>query len=217
MKTSTKAAAAFVIESLGGRDKANAIFDEEAYRIFKAWERDTATLGRVLRAHLFVEHFLGEYLAKKNPPLGALDAARLTFAQKVALVGQGDRGVSYLIPGIRRLNAIRNRIAHQLRGIVTPEDAEALLQIRMFKAMRDVLCGPELPSADPVDVLEDFSKHSAMMLQASSSPHAEIWAEAIRRGLLAEVPRKEARDKATSPKKPQSKANTRKRAPAPGR
>ncbi len=188
MRINNKVLVDFVIESLGGHRRAFATFEAEAARITEAWGRDTAMIGRVLRAHLFVEHFLGEYISKKNPKLGSLDEARLSFAQKVALVGKNDPKVLYLIPGIRHLNAMRNRIAHQLQGGVTKQDAEVFLRIGMFNAMRNALFAPDVPSADPINVLEDFSKHSAIMLEASSSEHAEMWAEAVRRGLSAATP-----------------------------
>jgi hypothetical protein len=50
----------------------------------------------------------------------------------------------------------------------------------MFKAMRNARAAPEEPSYDPVDVLEEFCKHAGLMLDACSSPHGKLWAEAFR-------------------------------------
>src|SRR5690349_2061866 len=94
------------IRLMGGNDKAWEAFDTDFRFITTRWEQDTATIGRILRAHLFVEHFLTEYLQARNPEIGSLDDARLTFAQKTALVDAGMAATSYLIPGIRRLNSI---------------------------------------------------------------------------------------------------------------
>lgn len=170
-----------VIQLMGGRQKAFAAFDKEHARVTAAWDRDTSTIGRILRAHLFVEHFLGEYLSKQNPRLGGLEDARLSFAQKLALVGRGDISVRDLLPGVRHLNAIRNRIAHKLTADVTEQDAMVFLGIALFRAMRDAANAPGGPSSKAVDVLEDFARHAGMMFKASASEHAKVWAEAIRR------------------------------------
>ncbi len=214
MQINNKAVVDFVIKSLGGRRRAFAILEAEAARIREAWGRDTTMIGRILRAHLFVEHFLGEYISKKNPKLGSLDEARLSFAQKVALVGKSDAKVLYLIPGIRHLNAMRNRIAHQLQGEITTQDAQVFLRIGMFNAMRNALVAPAAPSTDPIDVLEDFSKHSAIMLEASSSEHAEMWAEAVRRGVSAVMPDGRASEGLQPPRRRRVEAKTRKQNPA---
>jgi hypothetical protein len=154
---------------LGGREKAVQATDADLEELNRRWAQDTGTIGRILRAHLFVEHFLTEYLQAKNPNLGSLDDARVTFAQKVALVDESRQEVAYLLPGIRRLNAIRNRIAHSLRAEVTQDDADAFSRIEPFTALRNALAkGSEHPvSSDPLDILEAFALH------AGSSLHQE--------------------------------------------
>src|SRR6188474_605757 len=122
-----------LIELMGGHEKAFETFDAEYELITTRWNQDTGVVGRILRAHLFVEHFLGAYVQAINPKLGSLEDARLTFAQKVSLADGGTSTIAYLIPGIPRLNAIRNRLAHSLRAEVTTHDADAFLQIGLFR------------------------------------------------------------------------------------
>jgi hypothetical protein len=106
----------------------------------------------------------------------------VTFAQKIALVGSGTPGTAHLPPGIRRLNAIRNRLAHSLRAEVTREDAHAFLQIGLFRAMRDEKAkrASMKTSTDPIDVLEEFAMHAGISLHASATRNAELWAQAFR-------------------------------------
>lgn len=106
----------------------------------------------------------------------------MSFSQKLALVDTGVAGTGYLIPGIRRLNSIRNRIAHTLRAEVTDDDANAFLQIHMFRAMRDELARSESKAAstDPIVVLEEFARHAGLSLYASTSRNADIWSAALR-------------------------------------
>ena len=171
-----------LIRLMGGHDKAFQTFDADFQLITDRWEQDTATIGRILRAHLFVEHFLNHYIQVRNPELGSLEEARATFAQKVSLVGIGTPGVAYLLPGVRRLNRIRNLLAHTLRAEVTTEDADVFLQIDLFRAMRNEKAKrrSETPSTDPVDVLEDFAMHVGISLHASATRNADVWAEAFR-------------------------------------
>ncbi|MBD2066310.1 hypothetical protein H6F93_02000 [Leptolyngbya sp. FACHB-671] len=173
-----------VIRLMGGHEEARQKFDADFRYITTCWEQDTTTIGRILASHLFVEHFLTEYVQAKNPQLGSLAEAHISFSQKVALVGTGEPGTDYLLPGIRRLNKIRNRIAHTLRAEVTEDDANAFLQIELFQSLRTELARtsstPSVPSTDPIIVLEDFAKHAGSSLHASIAPFADIWAKAFR-------------------------------------
>lgn len=173
-----------LLELYGGPDRAWRRFEEDYLYVAAAWEQDTGTIGRILRAHLFVEHFLTEYLSARNPQLGSVADAKLSFGQKLALVGNGTGGVEYLLPGIRRLNAIRNRLAHSLHADVSDEDASVLLSIPMFRAMREAGNAPRIPSAAPVDILDDFAKHAGLALHASATRDSGLWAEAFRRAGL---------------------------------
>jgi hypothetical protein len=169
-----------VIKLLGGRDAASAHFDADFRLLNDRWNQSTDKIGRILRAHLFVEHFLAEYLVARNPALGSLENARLTFTQKLALIGEATGGVAYLIPGIRRLNTIRNRLAHDLCADVTSDDINVFLGIELFEAMRDESAKPNQASADPLDILEDFARHTGIALHASAIRNDDLWAEAIR-------------------------------------
>lgn len=171
-----------VIRLMGGHEKAFQAFDADFHYITTRWEQDTATIGRILRSHLFVEHFLTEFIQLRNPDLGSLDDARISFSQKLALVGAGTARTSYLIPGIRRLNSIRNRLAHTLRAEVTTDDANVFLQIDMFSAMRNEKARrvSGAPSADPIAVLEEFAMHAGITLHASASRNDDVWSDAFR-------------------------------------
>jgi len=175
-----KVVIAKVIELMGGHDAAFEKFDRDYAEVVRVWDQDTDKVGRILRAHLFVEHFLTEYLEARAPELEIKNAA-LTFSKKLALVGIGDPGVAYLLPGIRLVNTIRNRIAHRLTADVTEDDARQLLSIDVFRAMRaesDRRHGRSL-NDDPVDVVERFCKHAGMALQACTSPERSPWSVAI--------------------------------------
>jgi hypothetical protein len=153
---------------------------DERFRAFNVvWNQDAQSIGRVLRAHLAVEHFLAEFVAATNPRLGSLEDARVTFSQKVELLPDDDPTVSFLKPGLRRLNAIRNRIAHRLRVDIAAEDRDALLGIPLFAAMRKESARREgAKPDDPLSVVEQFAMFAANLLQAGASPERDLWRQA---------------------------------------
>lgn len=54
----------------------------------KRWDQGLDVIGRILRAHLYVEYYLTESLVKANRRLGSVDQARLSFWQKLELLDQ---------------------------------------------------------------------------------------------------------------------------------
>ena len=167
------------IELLGGKQKFFAEADRELADVNGRWMQNVEVIGRILRAHLFVEHYLGEYLAKANPLLGALGQARVTFAQKVALLDASNHDIALILPGIKRLNQIRNRLAHNLDAQVTEEDAKVFMGSERFAALRAARAAEEAQKNEPLEILEEFAKHVAMALTYEFSPMSRAIYQAI--------------------------------------
>lgn len=72
-----KAFAARIIALHGGREAFLAHTIAQIDELDARWNQDSVLIGRMLRAHLFVEHFLAKYLEARNPHLGNVDEARL--------------------------------------------------------------------------------------------------------------------------------------------
>ncbi|SHK56065.1 hypothetical protein [Paraburkholderia terricola] len=168
------------LELMGGREKAFAAMEADYDAMKERWNQDTDSIGRILRAHLYLEHYLTEYLQHANPALGDLDEARLTFAQKANLLRSDAPVIEMIIGGIRHLNKIRNRLAHNLRAAVTEEDANVFLSQGIFRAMReeDAKGTDREPSADPLDVLEGFAEFASAMLHNGTTSHGEAFRQA---------------------------------------
>lgn len=166
-------------------------WDAEIEHFNGVWAQDAGRIGRVLRAHLAVEYFLTKYLSAAAPALGDIDGARLGFLQKIDLISNRSR-VAYLKPGLRRLNEVRNRLAHRLEVDVNQDDRNAFLSLAMFAAMRAArskyISEPE--SDEPLSVLEQFSHHASLMLDNASKPPDEVMAEILR--IVSETTSKEA-------------------------
>ncbi|NOI28031.1 hypothetical protein [Vibrio coralliilyticus] len=159
-----------VIELSGGKDSLNEEINSNLAKINEKWDQDVDAIGRILRAHLFVEHFITECLVSFNPSLGNIKDARLTFSQKLALIEGYSEETKELAKGIKRLNKIRNQLAHNLSGTVTDQDKESLLSVLSFRALRIELAKPETPSDDNLAVLEDFAKHVGGRLSSLADP-----------------------------------------------
>lgn len=170
-----------VIELSGGKEQ----LIEESKRKLKMvndkWNQDIVAIGRILRAHLFVEYFVTECLAAFNPNIKDIQNARLTFAQKLSLIENYSEVTRELSPGIKRLNQIRNRLAHRLETRVTDQDKDSLLSVLSFKYLREALALPNKPSDDNLEVLEDFAKHVGVQLQSLTDTNSlsERFARAI--------------------------------------
>jgi len=167
------------IEMFGGREKFFAAADQEQSEINARWSQNVDVIGRILRAHLFVEHFLSLYLAKANPRLGSMTDARLSFAQKVALLDVSNPDVAHILPGIKRLNAIRNRLAHNLNAHVTEEDAQVFLRCERFAALRSAKAKSESVGNSSLEILEDFARHTSIAFTYEFSPIGQVMAKAI--------------------------------------
>src|SRR5450830_1626728 len=168
-----------VVELVGGHERFTALVDAEYAEIFHAWNQDVEGIGRILRAHLYLERFLTRHLAHANPKLGDMVKAKLHFSHKVAILNPADDYLATIIPGIRKINTIRNRLAHQLGVTVSTDDVAVFLACSSFAAMRVEGAKPGIPSADPMDIFEEFAKYAASVLNSGIGKLSAAMAQAI--------------------------------------
>jgi hypothetical protein len=93
------------------------------------WERNVDHLGTVLISHLAVEHHIDDWLAAAMPGLKAPGETRLSFSQKANLLDGSDPTIQWLLPGIDRLNRIRNQFAHNLDAEISESDLAPIRNI----------------------------------------------------------------------------------------
>ena len=114
--------------------------------------REDEPISRILRLHLIVEHYLLSYLRAANPSLGGPERARLSLAQKLSLADNEESTIHLLVPGIRCLNTLRNRLAHNLHFSVSDFD---ISPIASFVSVWHSAAGKPIPSG--IDSIEAFS------------------------------------------------------------
>jgi hypothetical protein len=167
------------IELLGGSDRARTVTDAEFGEMVTRWDQDVDAIGRILRSHLYVEHYLTEFIRHANPRLGSISEARLSFNQKLALLDTKSPGLAELKPGIAQLNKIRNRLAHRLSSEILPADAQVFLAAPMFSSMRFIALGRSPKTLGPLELLEQFALHSANILAGEFNSFSKAFGQAL--------------------------------------
>lgn len=153
-------------ELLGGEAEYRKIADEEHHEVMKIWNQNTELIGRILRAHLFVEKFMVMHLRHLDPSRAHSTQG---FAKKIEHLDQADPEVVAVIPGIRKLNEIRNRLAHEINATLTAEDMGEFFQCRNFYHLMLYRHQRKIASRQPIEVLEDFSRFAAIALSLKRS------------------------------------------------
>jgi hypothetical protein len=102
-------------------------------------------IGAILQCHLLVESLLDELLSLcLGQHSDAVLSAKLTFDQKLSITSKLELETGwpllydYVVGSLRKLNSLRNRLAHRYGYEVSPEDIRELF----------VGCEDELPYGD---------------------------------------------------------------------
>jgi hypothetical protein len=162
-----------IIELSGGVEQLKLKSDRSLEDINSKWLQHTEVTGRVLRAHLFVEHFMTNYLQSGVSALSSKKVDRLTFSQKLDLVVKtNDSQPQEILTGVKCLNRIRNQIAHNLSVELTPSLIDDIAAINSFMALRAELAKPCQPCADPISIIEDFAKHAGVIFDSIADPNS---------------------------------------------
>lgn len=103
-------------------------FNRENQKFISLMERPSDLIGRILKCHLVVEHYLEKYLQDEYG-LREIASAKLAFFQKVSLIDNRGRASSFVKPGIVELNKIRNRFSHNLSASFSDSDIPNIIEI----------------------------------------------------------------------------------------
>lgn len=115
-------------------------------------------LGRVLKCHLVIEHYLNRFLSTELK-LNNLEEVRLTFAQKARLLPK-DNLMHPLRDGVLELNTIRNKFAHKLKENI---DESEIKKINYFLRILKKGSREKYPD-DTIGRIEIFTTHTCTWL-----------------------------------------------------
>lgn len=103
-------------------------FNHQNSRFLELAAADHDMIGRVLKAHLVIETFLGEFLMA-HYSIEDLAGLRLTFAQKAKLLPQHNSSAAFVRPGIIQLNTVRNNFGHRLNHKIERHEISAIYEV----------------------------------------------------------------------------------------
>ena len=113
-------------------------------------------LGRVLKCHLIIEHYLGRVLTA-HCGIHDLAEAKLSFYQKAKLLPDTASAAAFVKPGILRLNVIRNDFGHTLRPVLRHSDLGPIND-----ALRVARQGVQFK--EPIEAIEAFTTVASTFL-----------------------------------------------------
>ena len=129
------------------------------------------TLGRVLKCHLIVEHYMNRFLVA-HFGIDNFDDIRLTFAQKANLLPDRATAATFVKPGIVRLNRIRNQFCHSLGAELSDADLDPIRTV-----LDIVRRGVTFES--PVEAIEAFTTVACTFLIVAPTDLQQVFAEAF--------------------------------------
>jgi hypothetical protein len=154
-------------------ERIEAHFNEENARFKAMMSQDHDLIGRVLKCHLVVEHYVERYLRDRFG-LEELGVARLTFVQKASLLPSLKSTAAFVKPGILRLNAVRNRFGHTLAPDFDTQDLSPIDQVVTVSR-------PHLKGAPPIDRIEAFTAIVAAWLVVPPKDLEELFMNAFKK------------------------------------
>jgi hypothetical protein len=101
-------------------------FAEENARFKKLMLQDHDVIGRVLKCHLVVEHYMDRFLTDQY---GLPGIENLNFFQKASMLPATASTAAFVKPGILRLNAVRNKFGHSIEADLEQLQLHAIIDV----------------------------------------------------------------------------------------
>ena len=146
-------------------------FDRNNERFLQLASTDHDAIGRILRAHLIVESFLGSFL-EAHYGLENVEDLKLSFFQKAKLLPAAQSSAAFVRPGILQLNGVRNRFSHRLNHQIERHELSAI-----FQALEVARKGVHF--ANPVEAIEAFAPVACAFLSVPPPGLQAVFMEAF--------------------------------------
>lgn len=129
------------------------------------------TIGRLLKCHLVVEHYLERYLVESFGLQNVQDA-KLGFYNKAMLLPTQASSAAFVRPGILRLNRLRNDVGHALGREPKFKDLGPIQEV-LLTAREGI------DFASPIEAIEAFTTVACTWLIVPPQEHQELFQEAF--------------------------------------
>lgn len=146
-------------------------FNEENARFIALTQHPHDVIGRLLKCHLIVEHYLEQYLSEQYGLENVADA-KLNFFNKAMLLPTRASSAAFVRPGILKLNTIRNKAGHNLGA--EPDFADLGPIMEALRVAR-----PHTRFTAPIEAIEAFATIACTWLVIPPKEHQQLFAEAF--------------------------------------
>ncbi|WP_319562332.1 hypothetical protein [Marispirochaeta sp.] len=151
-------------------------FNEENERYKQLFSQDHDRVGRILKCHLLVEHYLDKFIAHEKK-IDNLQSVRLSFYQKAQLIPTEGVSASVVRPGILELNTIRNKFSHNLYATIETRDIQAMRQLLEVARLNIIW-------ENPVRQIEAFTTVTCTWLLITPPELEEVFKQAFEKVIV---------------------------------
>jgi hypothetical protein len=124
------------------------------------------TIGRVLKCHLAIELYINKYLEFElniNPK----NKMNLRFIQKVELIENIKPSLKPYLVGIREINSVRNKLAHNLNPALDPKLLPMTVQLSEWMNSKS---DKPRQNCELIDYIEIYTKSACTAIAEKSTP-----------------------------------------------
>ena len=146
-------------------------FDQENARFIALMGTPHDLLGRLLKCHLVVEHYLGRFLSE-HFGIEDVEGAKLGFFNKAMLLPTKASSAAFVKPGILRLNKLRNQTSHNLGVDITFDHLGPISDVLAIARNHATF-------AEPIDAVEAFTTVACTWLIIPPKEHQQLFDEAF--------------------------------------
>lgn len=146
-------------------------FNEENARFIALMSKPHDVIGRLLKCHLVVEHYLERFLSE-HYGIEGIEHAKLGFFNKAMLLPTQASSAAFVRPGILKLNALRNKVGHTLEREPAFEDLGPISDV--LNVARE---GVGFES--PIEAIEAFTTIACTWLIVPPKDQQQLFQEAF--------------------------------------
>ncbi|PSL10932.1 hypothetical protein CLV44_12412 [Marinobacterium halophilum] len=152
-------------------EQIEADFERHNQRFLELSAADHDAIGRVLRAHLVIESFMGAFLTQ-HYGLDDFEGLKLSFFQKAKLFPSRVSSAAAVRPGILQVNSVRNKFGHRLNHQIERHEISAVLE--MLRAAR-----PGIDFESEVEAIEASATVACAFLSVPPPELQQLFLEAF--------------------------------------
>lgn len=146
-------------------------FNAENVRFIDLMSRPHDVVGRLLKCHLIVEHYLDRFLSG-HFGIEDVESAKLGFFSKVMLLPSKATSAAFVKPGILKLNTLRNRVGHTLDCDINFRDLESISDVLAIARVG-------VKFDEPIEAIEAFTTVACTWLIIPPKEHQQLFVDAF--------------------------------------